>query len=1085
LANPFSADYNNPTLLGVNSSLSGDIVSTVYFRTYVPDDRTYTLNFSSSVAGVDIAFGGNGSSISRQYKSWTLYNWIHSNTGNIGGYIDTSVYGGLGASISVSVSTSDDYGNGILSATPETLNEPVTGVLLGWDIDTFRYTLVPGTTYKVSLDVPYAVDIGAYMGVSTYNSSGAWGSFVNNYSSVANNPDNDNSIVFTATSSEYVVWTAAWGKSYGSPELNGAGIPVSYSLIVNPVGPDTKNLNIKLNGNDWLQLDNGDWTTSGSITVGLKGGTQILRLEGGSYIVTDNDLLVTNAKATELIGENQSELFIGDVSISLTEATGLVNSKTDLFKPADVPYDTVGIKLFSNELTVQGSFNAKSLLLQNLVITNETYKFDSDGIHLGINKEINISSLLKAPPVGGNIKLKGLNLEIEQIYLKYNSFLDVIEVTGDAKLRLSKEDNSSPPLVSFEDVKIQYRAEEISVIGKIEVSKFSFGTNWGVDKTTLTIDTNKDEYSAEAKLILPIFKQDNSSDLFSGVDVKVDFEFDPTFKFTGLQIDPVFAVPVGIPIPGTGLSFRSIGGGVSDIGVDGKSPLFTGILGLERDPFDLKLELATDFSTTSKVNIKGEFDKQGFGNIFSGDLKFDANAAISWAPYIESTIKGKVEFKYNGIEAEGQFLFKSSGDGNSSNDYIAAWIQADNPISKDVFPKITYGVKLQFDDDFGTEDISLFGASSVPLYSSWIVEEDMLDLTVLVNWTTPAVENVQTRVIVYEDLEKTQIRKIINEADYLANNIGVIDLFSSTTAKTIYIYDPEPGLWDVEVLNPELLGEITYSASSSLEDTSFTADQVTKNGSMVELKYSTETGNSSTNISIYADTDNQDFDGFLIGNINNDQANGTFTWNTDGVKDGNYWLYGLYEDGQRIPIFDYANNAIEVVSLSTYTPQAYSDPNAPGLSFVILGTSDQPDIVVGSSSGDLINLLGGDDAADGGDGDDVLDGGTGSNFLTGGNGNDTFFVDGRGNTGTTWSTITDFTAGDKATIWGWLEGTSKLIQTVENGGATGFTGATFHYDLDNNGLIETSITFTGLAAVDVPTPISGVVETNPYLLFVA
>jgi trimeric autotransporter adhesin len=173
----------------------------------------------------------------------------------------------------------------------------------------------------------------------------------------------------------------------------------------------------------------------------------------------------------------------------------------------------------------------------------------------------------------------------------------------------------------------------------------------------------------------------------------------------------------------------------------------------------------------------------------------------------------------------------------------------------------------------------------------------------------------------------------------------------------------------------------------------------------------------------------------------------------------------------------------------TQTAEAYSDPNVPGLAYRFVGTNNdqttQPDVVTGTAFGDLINLLAGDDAADGGDGDDVLDGGTGSNFLTGGNGSDTFFVDGRGNTGTTWSTITDFTTGDQATLWGWVDGTSQLIETVENGGATGFTGATFHYDLDNDGLIETSITFTGLAVADVPTPTSGIVETNPFLFFVA
>lgn len=139
------------------------------------------------------------------------------------------------------------------------------------------------------------------------------------------------------------------------------------------------------------------------------------------------------------------------------------------------------------------------------------------------------------------------------------------------------------------------------------------------------------------------------------------------------------------------------------------------------------------------------------------------------------------------------------------------------------------------------------------------------------------------------------------------------------------------------------------------------------------------------------------------------------------------------------------------------------------------------DVIIGSSANDFINLLGGDDAANGGDGQDVLDGGSGSNFLTGGNGADTFFLDGRGGT-TTWSTITDFN-GDSVNIWGWIEGTSRQVFLVENAGAEGYKGATFHYDLNNDGTIDTSITFSGLSVDQLPTSSAHTIEENGYLLF--
>jgi Ca2+-binding RTX toxin-like protein len=169
----------------------------------------------------------------------------------------------------------------------------------------------------------------------------------------------------------------------------------------------------------------------------------------------------------------------------------------------------------------------------------------------------------------------------------------------------------------------------------------------------------------------------------------------------------------------------------------------------------------------------------------------------------------------------------------------------------------------------------------------------------------------------------------------------------------------------------------------------------------------------------------------------------------------------------------------DVITLSTYTgPVSF-------LEFEYLGKS-AGEIAIGSRSNDFMNLLQGDDAADGGLGDDVLDGGIGSNFLTGGGGDDTFFLDGR-SASSTWSTITDFTAGinsngDNINIFGWQEGVSRLLLTNDDDGAEGFKGLTLHYDLDNDGNIDTSITLTGLTTDSMPNITVSQVENTGYLL---
>jgi len=152
-------------------------------------------------------------------------------------------------------------------------------------------------------------------------------------------------------------------------------------------------------------------------------------------------------------------------------------------------------------------------------------------------------------------------------------------------------------------------------------------------------------------------------------------------------------------------------------------------------------------------------------------------------------------------------------------------------------------------------------------------------------------------------------------------------------------------------------------------------------------------------------------------------------------------------------------------------PDRYDGP-VEGLVNQLLGSSEG-DIVLGTDLADFFNALSGDDAVDGGGGNDVVDGGLGSNFLIGGRGSDIFFIDGRGAAAfNTWSTITDWEAGETLTIFGYRPGLSQLLW-VERDGTAGYQGATLHADLDGNGLIDSSVTWAGVTQTQLPTPLFG------------
>ena len=174
-----------------------------------------------------------------------------------------------------------------------------------------------------------------------------------------------------------------------------------------------------------------------------------------------------------------------------------------------------------------------------------------------------------------------------------------------------------------------------------------------------------------------------------------------------------------------------------------------------------------------------------------------------------------------------------------------------------------------------------------------------------------------------------------------------------------------------------------------------------------------------------------------------------------------------------VPAVDYplllpvTRNGIDVIP-DRYTGPATAAGGAP-IHFQFIGDSTG-EVVIGTTYNDFINVAGGVDAVNAGTGNDVIDGGTDSNFLTGGPGTDIFFSDGRGGV-TTWSTITDWQAGEQLSVWGWQPGTSRIVAWVQ-AGAAGYEGLTMHADLNGDGTIDTSVTFTGITSQSqLPTPL--------------
>jgi Ca2+-binding RTX toxin-like protein len=160
-------------------------------------------------------------------------------------------------------------------------------------------------------------------------------------------------------------------------------------------------------------------------------------------------------------------------------------------------------------------------------------------------------------------------------------------------------------------------------------------------------------------------------------------------------------------------------------------------------------------------------------------------------------------------------------------------------------------------------------------------------------------------------------------------------------------------------------------------------------------------------------------------------------------------------------------------------PEVFTGQASLNLDYQLIETADNA-VVIGGSTNDFIKVASTNSvgkAVDGRAGDDVIDGGAGSSFISGGAGNNTIFLDGR-LPDVSWSTVADFKFGqDKATIWGWKAGVSRvstIFTDFNTGGAAGYTGLTLHFENllpDDAPLGQTnsnfnSITLTGLTLAD-------------------
>ena len=159
---------------------------------------------------------------------------------------------------------------------------------------------------------------------------------------------------------------------------------------------------------------------------------------------------------------------------------------------------------------------------------------------------------------------------------------------------------------------------------------------------------------------------------------------------------------------------------------------------------------------------------------------------------------------------------------------------------------------------------------------------------------------------------------IYTEAD-IANtaNITIVEELTDSTHKIINIQNPDAGNWTIKLPDSNGLGNVEFAALGGIQEGSINIRSLEQNtdSNTVTINYEASDIDSEAQISFFYDNDNQGYDGLLIPQTAVEaDGSGSFTWNTDGVATGEYYIYAMLTDGESIPVFDYSEQTVEITA---------------------------------------------------------------------------------------------------------------------------------------------------------------------------
>jgi hypothetical protein len=609
-----------------------------------------------------------------------------------------------------------------------------------------------------------------------------------------------------------------------------------------------------------LQGDFTDGVSSGPVDMGLTptGGDafQSLLQVNGTVSYNHEDISASGT-ITSLIGNPSAGLysFTGNMLIpeGATVASELTVGSSNI-GIAGVPIDLTGLSLVSGDTGPEISLQGDIELPQPLDVSlSAGLLITSQGIQLA-------SGSIAFPDE--EFTLGELDISAKAMSISYDATDDELLLQGDASLDVLIGDTSAQANVSGDGNGIFVEEGDVYAIGSLSLSALSID-GWGLQNTTLNVDTLTDSYSGMTTLVIPGLPS-----------------IDASFELDEGQLDSLSISETGLndPIADTGWFLNDVGGSVTNL--SGGPITFTASMSVSLGPdeqidipswlggedlstslakLDISASITTadgfstppDISGSATLTIAGGMATlTGMANLNLANKSFSAKGSFNAAdgvfigsgsvsvnstgqttvyagvalnlPVIDIPLYGSL-FSTQTINIASGNFYLNYDPGNEAQDYIDLWGGA-NPL----FP-IPIGVHVGYSPSISVTPLYASNLPSVPSNSSRTAAIAPAEFNSEASPADTPSASMSFSVAPQTSwifLEATWINGSLNvpielEAPngttYTQSEIedtpgmGIVSEMSDSTQETVGVSNPAAGDWTLILPNTSGLGSVSFN----------------------------------------------------------------------------------------------------------------------------------------------------------------------------------------------------------------------------------------------------------------------------------